>query len=184
MAKVTQRPDGTWAGQIWDQDGNGFRNFTGSSKEEVVFKMQDLPTEKEPSKKKTVEVLIPKNRTYQSGTINKNIDMIRGGMTKTELEEKCGLGKGSIRKWDDHAPDVWKVYAVAKFFNVPIECILTELSETDPETELYRSAVINKVKAMGKDELKAMLAFGSAGAEIIKYLKEELNGNSSETPVR
>lgn len=182
MAKVTQRPDGTWSGQLWDPDGNGFRNFTGESKEEVIFKMQDFHGEKEPPKR-TVEVRIPKNQTYIEGVINKNINMLRGGMTKNEVEEKCGLSKNTIRRWDSHSPDVWKVYAVAKFFKVPIEYILTESHDWDPETELYRLTVIEKVKHMSKDELKAMLTFGNAGAEMINYLKEALNGKSQETPL-
>ena len=40
------------------------------------------------------------------------------------LEREVGLGRGTIRKWDDYSPSIDKVQKVADYFNVPIDYIL------------------------------------------------------------
>ena len=41
-----------------------------------------------------------------------------------KLEQECGLTRGSMAKWDDHAPSPDKVKKVADYFNVSVEYLL------------------------------------------------------------
>ena len=41
-----------------------------------------------------------------------------------KLEQECGLTRGSMAKWDDHAPSPDKVKNVADYFNVSVEYLL------------------------------------------------------------
>lgn len=41
-----------------------------------------------------------------------------------KLEQECGLTRGSMAKWDDHAPSPDKVKKVADYFNVSVEYFL------------------------------------------------------------
>ena len=52
------------------------------------------------------------------------------GKTLFSLEQECGLGNGSINKWDKSSPSVAKVASVAKALGVPvISLIEDEVSE-------------------------------------------------------
>ena len=41
-----------------------------------------------------------------------------------KLEQECGLTRGAMAKWDDHAPSPDKVKKVADYFNVSVEYLL------------------------------------------------------------
>lgn len=41
-----------------------------------------------------------------------------------KLEQECGLTRGSMAKWDDHAPSPDKVKKVADYFDVSVEYLL------------------------------------------------------------
>ena len=41
-----------------------------------------------------------------------------------KLEQECGLTRGSMAMWDDHAPSPDKVKKVADYFNVSVEYLL------------------------------------------------------------
>ena len=41
-----------------------------------------------------------------------------------KLEQECGLTRGSMAKWDEHAPSPDKVKKVADYFNVSVEYLL------------------------------------------------------------
>lgn len=41
------------------------------------------------------------------------------------LERELGFGRGSIMKWDSHIPQADRLYAVAKYFNVSMEYLMT-----------------------------------------------------------
>ena len=41
-----------------------------------------------------------------------------------KLEQECGLTRGSMAKWDDHAPSPDKVKMFADYFNVSVEYLL------------------------------------------------------------
>lgn len=51
------------------------------------------------------------------------------------LEQQVdGITRGSIAKWDDHAPALSKVQAVAKFFGMSLDEFLGEETKKDPST--------------------------------------------------
>lgn len=45
-------------------------------------------------------------------------------ITITELERKAGLGRSTIRFWDDHPPAVDKVAKVARYFDVSVDYLI------------------------------------------------------------
>lgn len=51
------------------------------------------------------------------------------GVPLYALEEKAGLAKGSISKWNDNEPGIRKVQKVAEYLGVPIEKLLEEEKE-------------------------------------------------------
>ena len=50
----------------------------------------------------------------------------RNNISVNKLEKECGLTRGSMCKWNDHAPSYEKIKKVADFFNVSPECLLEE----------------------------------------------------------
>ena len=42
------------------------------------------------------------------------------------LETDCGFASGTINKWDRNTPSVLKVKAVADYFGVPMDDLLTD----------------------------------------------------------
>ena len=45
-------------------------------------------------------------------------------ITITELEHKAGLGRSTIRFWDNHPPAVDKVAKVARYFDVSVDYLI------------------------------------------------------------
>lgn len=58
----------------------------------------------------------------------KNIKTLckREGVTIKALEEICGLGNGTIRRWDKNSPTLDKVLRVTSFFGVTVEELMKE----------------------------------------------------------
>ena len=46
------------------------------------------------------------------------------GKNLSRLEQECGLGGGTINKWDRNSPSVTKVIAVANALGVPVKALL------------------------------------------------------------
>lgn len=42
------------------------------------------------------------------------------------LEKACGLGNGTIARWDNMRPSVDKIAAVARYFHKPIEYFIED----------------------------------------------------------
>lgn len=57
------------------------------------------------------------------------------GKTIKDLEKECGIGNGSIAKWDDHCPRVSAVVDVAKALGVSLEVILGYGEKEEKKTE-------------------------------------------------
>lgn len=60
-------------------------------------------------------------------TLLGRIDELRaqqGKISINRLEKECGLTRGSMSKWDDHAPSAEKVKKVADYFGVSVEYLL------------------------------------------------------------
>ena len=63
-----------------------------------------------------------------------NVDLIRelckkNGISIMKLEEALGFGNGTINKWATKIPAVTKVKAVADFFGVTVDSLLTAPEE-------------------------------------------------------
>lgn len=48
------------------------------------------------------------------------------GKSLFSLEQECGLGNGTINKWDRNSPSVAKVHAVANALGVPVSYLIDE----------------------------------------------------------
>lgn len=53
----------------------------------------------------------------------------RDGVTFAELERFLGVGNGTLARWDDNSPSVNRVKAVADYFGVSIDDILSKKEE-------------------------------------------------------
>lgn len=70
------------------------------------------------------------------------------GTTLIGLERVLGFGRGTIRKWDNSSPSVDKVSAIAKYFNVSIDDLLT----TEDKLDIAYN-VIENVQRIAEDAL-------------------------------
>ena len=70
------------------------------------------------------------------------------GLTIADLEEKCGISKNSLYRWDKNAPSIDKIVRVATLLDVSIDYLLglTEIRQpakygglSEEEYELVRS---------------------------------------------
>ena len=91
-----------------------------------------------------------------------------------KLEQECGLTRGSMAKWDDHAPSPDKVKKVADYFNVSVEYLLYG----DPSAGIKKERpadgealsdmqleAIEFVKSLTEDKLKRFLRLAKAAFE-------------------
>lgn len=68
------------------------------------------------------------------------------GTNMTALENECGFGHGSIRRWNNNSPSIDKVEIIANFLSVSIEYLITgkEAGDLTPEeqqlVDFYRQA--------------------------------------------
>ena len=68
------------------------------------------------------------------------------GKSISFVEKECGLGHGTIRRWNENSPAVDKAKVVADFLQVSFEWLVTgkEAADLTPEeqqlVELYRSS--------------------------------------------
>ena len=72
-----------------------------------------------------------------------------------KLEQECGRTRGSMAKWDDHAPSPDKVKKVADYFNVSVEYLLYG----DPSAGIKKDP-IPKDGAVGSVKQKLLDALG------------------------
>lgn len=57
----------------------------------------------------------------------------RKGLTLIGLEREIGLGRGSIRRWDENSPSIDKVKKVANYFNITVSELIGENEKTIEE---------------------------------------------------
>lgn len=87
-----------------------------------------------------------------------------------KLEQECGLTRGSMAKWDDHAPSPDKVKKVADYFNVSVEYLLYG----DPSAGIKKDPIpedgaVSPVVQEIFDFLDS--ASGEELADVIKYIR-------------
>ena len=100
------------------------------------------------------------------------IDQLRKQREKlsiNKLEQECGLTRGSMAKWDDHAPSADKVKKVADYFNVSAEYLLYG---TSPDVE--KNHPVTNDDRMNPDYLKLNAANRAAiDAAIAAFLASQ-----------
>lgn len=83
-----------------------------------------------------------------------------------KLEQECGLTRGSMAKWDDHAPSPDKVKKVADYFNVSVEYLLygdpsagikKDLIQKDGAVSQEKHLLLDMIDGLS-DEQKELLA--------------------------
>lgn len=87
-----------------------------------------------------------------------------------KLEQECGLTRGSMAKWDDHAPSPDKVKKVADYFNVSVEYLLYG----DPSAGIKKDPIPKDgAVSSAAQELLGFLdsASGEELADVIKYIR-------------
>lgn len=71
-----------------------------------------------------------------------------------KLEQECGLTRGSMAKWDDHAPSPDKVKKVADYFNVSVEYLLYG----DPSAGIKLHAALHACTTMNENGVQRSAA--------------------------
>lgn len=87
-----------------------------------------------------------------------------------KLEQECGLSRGSMAKWDDHAPSPDKVKKVADYFNVSVEYLLYG----DPSAGIKKYPIPkDEAVSPAAQEIFDFLdsASGEELADVIKYIR-------------
>ena len=87
-----------------------------------------------------------------------------------KLEQECGLTRGSMAKWDDHAPSPDKVKKVADYFNVSVEYLLYG----DPSAGIKKDPIPKDgAVSSAAQEIFDFLdsASGEELADVIKYIR-------------
>jgi transcriptional regulator with XRE-family HTH domain len=80
-------------------------------------------------------------------------------ITIAELERKCAFGNGTIRRWDERAPSIYKVITVANYLMVSAEFLATgidNLSLCDANSNLKE--IINRFQSLDDDGKKCVIA--------------------------
>lgn len=75
----------------------------------------------------------------------KDLRESHGNISINRLEKEAGLSRGSLAKWDDHAPSYEKLKKVADYFEVPVSTLTDEnKKESVPisEDELKEDAIL------------------------------------------
>lgn len=87
-----------------------------------------------------------------------------------KLEQECGLTRGSMAKWDDHAPSPDKVKKVADYFNVSVEYLLYgDLSAGIKKDPIPKDGAVSPVVQEIFDFLDS--ASMEEIAETVKYIR-------------
>lgn len=88
-----------------------------------------------------------------------------------KLEKECGLTRGSMAKWDGHAPSPDKVKKVADYFNVSVEYLLYGTLREDTKKERpadgealtdEQKEAVDFIKSLSDDNLKRFIAAAKA----------------------
>lgn len=94
----------------------------------------------------------------------------REKLSINKLEQECGLTRGSMAKWDDHAPSPDKVKKVADYFNVSVEYLLYG----DPSAGIKKDPIPkDEAVSPAAQEILDFLdsASGEELADVIKYIR-------------
>lgn len=76
-----------------------------------------------------------------------------GGMSINRLEKESGVTRGSIAKWDDHAPSYDKLKKVADYFGVTVDFLLHGNTAGNEEKPSAMSGELGSGMPNGYDQL-------------------------------
>lgn len=68
----------------------------------------------------------------------------KNGSNLKQLEQQCGLGNGTIRRWDKQSPRLDKLSKVASYLNVSLDYLVYGDSEISTEFNSLRKAEVNQ----------------------------------------
>ena len=75
------------------------------------------------------------------------------GKTLASLEKECGLGSGTINKWDKSSPSVNKVVAVANALGVPVISLIEDEASEGSSPQFVRRTELLKRRDISFGEL-------------------------------
>lgn len=86
------------------------------------------------------------------------------GISINRLEKESGVGRGAIMRWDAHSPSAEKVSAVADYFGVTTEYLLTGEQKQPPQPLAVavgpnKRALLNSIEDMSEAEAAFALDF-------------------------
>lgn len=99
------------------------------------------------------------------------------GKTIFSLEQECGLGNGSINKWDRSSPSVAKVIAVAKALGVPVISLIEGEVPEGPSPQFTRRTELLKRKNISLNELSEKT--GISVYRLRRYFSEDTLGETN-----
>lgn len=94
----------------------------------------------------------------------------RDGINLKRLEETVGIGNGIIARWSKSVPSADKLFAVAQFFGVSMEYLLTG-KETAPAHD---------GPELSEDEVTLLAAFRTLTAEQRRFVLRQLRAAAQE----
>lgn len=96
------------------------------------------------------------------------------GISINKLEKESGVGRGSVSRCDTHSPSVEKISAIADYFGVTTDYILTgeqkEKPPEDGELSEKNSRLIEWFRSLPQEKQKAILISLDAPKELIDDL--------------
>lgn len=75
------------------------------------------------------------------------------GKTLASLEKECGLGSGTINKWDKSSPSVNKVVAVAAVLGVPVSSLIEDETFESSSPQFIRRTELLKRRGISFSDL-------------------------------
>jgi len=86
----------------------------------------------------------------------------KGNISINRLEREAGLTRGSMAKWDDHAPSYDKMKKVADYLDTTVEYLLTGEGQKEKPTlteDELDNNIIKRLVTLEPEELKQVDAF-------------------------
>lgn len=94
--------------------------------------------------------------TLDEASVFSRLDAIikKQGLTLSKVEKECGLGNGTIKRWESQSPRLDKLVSVAKFLNISLDFLVfgSSCPTNSKEQEL---STLKKEQGLG-DELVAL----------------------------
>ena len=98
------------------------------------------------------------------------------GKNLSRLEQECGLGGGTINKWDRNSPSVTKVIAVANALGVPVTTLLADELFAGSSPQFIRRTELLRRRNISFDELSK--ATGISVYRLRHYFSEDTLGDT------